>query len=107
MEEINFEDWVKLDLRVGQIIEVKDHPNANKLYILTVDVGEKIELVSGLKEQYTKEDLEDKMVIVLVNLAPKELRGVKSRGMVLAAVEGEKISLLRPDKIIKPGTKID
>lgn len=107
MEEVSFDEWKKLDIKVGKILEVKDHPNANKLYILKVDVGEEIEIVTGLKEVYSKEELEDKTVVVLVNLEPKVFRGIKSNGMVLAAVDGEKISLLRTDKNVKTGSKIE
>ena len=107
---INFSDWQKTDFRVGKVISVEAHPNADKLYVLKVDLGELRErtLVAGLKDFYSKEDLEGKIVIVFVNLEPAVLRGVKSEGMLLAADDAEngKIALLQPDKEIKLGSKI-
>ncbi len=80
-----------IDLRVGEIIDVKKHPDAEKLYIETVDFGngEHVEIVSGLVPYYTEEELLHKKIIVVKNLAPAKLRGVKSHGMLLAA-EDEK-----------------
>ena len=84
---IHFEDWEKLDLRVGKIIKVKDHPNANKLFILTVDFGEdgKRTIVAGLKDFCTKDNLKGKSAIFILNLEPKMIKGVESQGMILAA----------------------
>ncbi|MCF7910407.1 hypothetical protein K9L16_01900 [Candidatus Pacearchaeota archaeon] len=88
--EINFEDFMKLDLRVGKIIEVEDVEGADKLYKLKVDVGPEIPdsprtLLAGLKPFYKKEDLKDKLIIVIVNLQPRRMRGIESQGMLLAA----------------------
>ena len=69
METIKFEDWKKIDLRVGEIKEVEYHPKADKLLLLKVDIGEKvITLVAGIKNYYDKESLIGKKVIVFVNL---------------------------------------
>ncbi|MFW6376324.1 MAG: methionine--tRNA ligase, partial [Thermoplasmatota archaeon] len=88
----------KLDLRVGKITEVKEHPNADKLYITRVDIGdEKRTLVAGLKPYYDKEEMEGKKIAVVANLAPAKLRGIKSEGMMLAAQEGDVVSLLTPE----------
>lgn len=109
-EHIKFEDWKKLDLRVGQIKAVKQHPNANKLLILLVDLGKEgqdRQLVAGLKESYTEEELIGKRVIVFSNLEPAVLRGEESAGMVLAAVKNGKVALLSPDKDIELGAKIE
>jgi len=113
MSEVDFKDWQKLDLRVGEIIEVEDIAGADKLYKLTVNLGaEKRILVAGIKEFYTKEELKGRKCIVFTNLEPKTLRGVESKGMILAAVaydeEGNevKVQLLQPDADIEIGSKV-
>ena len=79
MESVKFSDWQKLDMRVGEILEVNDHPNADKLYLIKIDISEReINLVAGLKDYYTKDNLVGKKVIMLVNLEQKTLRGIKS-----------------------------
>jgi methionyl-tRNA synthetase len=110
-ETIQFPEWQKLDLRVGKILKVEDIKGADKLYKFEIDLGkEKRTIAAGIKQHYSKEELQDKNVVVLVNLEPKTLRGVQSQGMILAAVEekngDEKISLITPEKDAKPGTKI-
>ncbi|MEE9151371.1 MAG: methionine--tRNA ligase [Thermoplasmata archaeon] len=87
-----------LDLRVGLIESIEDHPNAKKLFIMKVNFGdEKRQLVAGLKTYYSKEEMQDRKIVVVMNLKPAKLRGVESRGMLLAA-EDEKgtVSLLAP-----------
>ena len=107
MEIVKFNDWQKLELRVGTIENVEEHPNADKLYVLEVNFGnEKKRLVAGLKGHYNKEELVGKKVIVFANLEPAVLRGVKSEGMVLAADDGSKISLLQPDQEVENGARI-
>lgn len=107
VETISFTEWQKLDLRVGTIKKAEDHPNADKLLVLEVDVGsENKKLVAGLKGHYDKKKLVGKKVIVFVNLEPAVLRGVKSEGMVLAAVDGDKVSLLCPDQNVENGVRI-
>jgi len=106
---VKFNDWQKLDLRVGKILSVEDHPNADKLYIIEVDLKtEKRKLVAGLKQHYTPKELKGKLCIVVANLEPAVLRGVKSEGMILAAVSEDKtqVKIIRPDKDIEVGSKI-
>jgi methionyl-tRNA synthetase len=108
-EKILFLDWEKLDLRVGKILEVEDIEGADKLYKLTVDIGnEKRTVCAGLKNNYTKKELKGKKIILLANLAPRKLKGVESQGMVLAAVndEEDKVILLSPEKDIEVGSKV-
>ena len=84
IEEIK-EELFPLDLKVAQIIEVKDHPNADKLYVLQINLGkEKKQLVAGLKGYYSKDELKNKKIIVITNLKHAKLRGVESQGMLLA-----------------------
>ncbi|MCK5624419.1 hypothetical protein KAI04_01090 [Candidatus Pacearchaeota archaeon] len=113
MENVQFNDWQNLDLKVGEILEIEDIENADKLYKLTIDLGtEKRILVSGLKEFYSKEDLKNKKCVVFANLEPKTLRGVESKGMILAAVgyddEGneKEVKLIQPDADIAVGSKV-
>lgn len=94
-EEVDFETWSKLDIKVAKIIQAEDHPKADRLYILQLDVaGEKRQVVSGIKEYYTKEELLNKHVVYLSNLKPIKLRGVESHGMLLAESQGDKVLLL-------------
>jgi len=108
-EEVKFSEWLKLDLRVGKILSVEDHPNADKLYVIEVDLGaEKRKLVAGLKQHYKPKELVGKLCIVAVNLEPAVLRGIKSEGMILAAVSEDKtkVKLIKPDKDIEIGSRI-
>jgi len=108
-ETIKFKEWQKLDLRVGKIINVQEHENADKLYIIEVDLGsKKRKLVAGLKPYYKPEELLGKLCVVFCNLEPAVIRGVESEGMVLAAVseDGKQVVLLQPEKDIELGSKI-
>ena len=106
MEEISFADFMKLDIRVGKILKAEDIEGADKLYKLTVDIGEERTLAAGIKKHYPKEELEGKKCIILANLEPKTLRGVESKGMILAAGEEDNIVLIEPEKEIEVGSKI-
>lgn len=107
MPDISFDDFKKLDLRVGKITKAKPVEGATKLLLLEVDIGrEKRNLVAGIAEQYSQKELVGKNVVVVVNLAPKKIRGVESEGMLLAAeAEGGPV-LLTPDKDVAAGTKV-
>lgn len=109
---VNFDDWQKLDLRVGEILEVEEIESADLLYKITVDLGKEIgerTICAGIKKYYSKEDLKGRKIIVFVNLAPRKMRGIESQGMLLAAgdAEDDKISLLILDKDISNGTKVN
>jgi len=104
---VSFNDFSKLDLRVGRVLEVKDHPNASKLYVLSVDIGQRVvQLVAGLKPYYQPLELKDKRIVVLTNLEPKNLRGLESEGMLLAAQSQDTISVIGPDREVEPGSII-
>ena len=104
---ITYDEFSKLDLRIGKVLEVADHPNADKLYVLKVDIGEKeIQLVAGLKQHCSIEDLQDKKVVVLTNLEPRAVRGVESQGMLLAAQSEDVVTILKPQKEVAPGSII-
>ncbi|MBU1853921.1 MAG: methionine--tRNA ligase subunit beta [Candidatus Omnitrophica bacterium] len=107
MDTVSFEEFKKLSIKICRIKEVKDHPNADKLYILKIDIGgEEREVVAGIKMSYKPEELKDKLVAFVENIAPATIRGVESRGMVLAAQDNEKIVVISPDKDIAPGSKV-
>ena len=104
---IKFEDFQKLDLRVGKIVEAERVEGSEKLIKLKVDIGgEERQLVAGIGKVYSPEDLIEKEIIVVANLEPKVLFGIESQGMLLAAEDGENISLLMPDKEVKPGSRV-
>tara|TARA_B100000315_G_scaffold242528_1_gene264800 strand:+ start:6225 stop:6545 length:321 start_codon:yes stop_codon:yes gene_type:complete len=104
---INFDDFTKLDLRIGKIIEADFHPDADKLLLLKVDIGDKqIQLVAGIKEFYTPSELPGKKVVVLTNLEPRKIRGCESEGMVLVAKDEDSLGLIVPEKDIAVASKI-
>jgi methionine--tRNA ligase beta chain len=104
---VSFDDFKKIDLRVGEVLSVEHVPNADKLYVLQVDVGGKqIQLVAGLRQIYKEDDLKGKKIIVVTNLDPVTLRGVKSEGMLLAAVDKDDVSLLTVDRPVRTGSGV-
>jgi methionyl-tRNA synthetase len=95
---ITYEDFKKLELKVAEIKEVSDHPNADKLYVITIDLGDKTkQIVAGIKAYYQKEDLVGKQVVVVDNLEPAILRGVESQGMLLATSDETGIVIISPE----------
>jgi methionyl-tRNA synthetase len=108
-EPILYKEFAKMDIRVGTIKAVKDHPDADKLYLILVDFGKEDidrQIVAGIKQWYTKKDLIGKKIVVLTNLEPKVLRGIESNGMLLAAEKDGKVVLLTVEKDIPNGAKI-
>ena len=104
---VSFKQFQELDLRVAKVLAVDSVPNADKLYKLSVDMGGKrITLVAGLKPYYKPEEMKGKNIIVVANLDPVILKGIKSEGMLLAAQEGQVVSLLTVDRNLKPGSKV-
>ncbi|MFX1461501.1 MAG: methionine--tRNA ligase [Promethearchaeota archaeon] len=107
-EMVSYEDFKKLDIRVALIEKVDKVPKADRLYKLTIDLGsEKRTLVAGLAEHYKVDELKGKKIIVLTNLEPRKLKGIQSEGMLLAAVEGDTVSILKPDKDIPLGARVE
>lgn len=94
-EEITFDDFAKIDLRVGEILSCVDHPDSDKLLISKVQIGPEVRtIVSGLKPKFQAEDLVGRKVVVVVNLKPAKLRGVVSEGMLLMADDDSKLEFL-------------
>ena len=108
---IPYDDFAKIDLRVGKILKAEDIAEANKLYKLTVDLGKEIGkrvICTGIKKHYSKDELKNKKIIVVANLAPRTLRGIESQGMLLAAASSDekKVILISPEKDVEIGSKI-
>ena len=108
---VSYEDFAKLDLRVAKIVEVGDHPNADKLLVLKIDLGgEQRQIIAGLKGYCSHESLLGRHIVVLANLQPRKMRGLESQGMLLAAtaVEGEnrRVVVLTPSDAVPPGSTI-
>ena len=108
-DTLSINDFSRLDLRVGRVTEVADHPNADKLYVMQCDLGPDLgtrQLVAGLKPYMPPEALKDKLVVVVANLEPATLRGQRSEGMLLAAQDGQKVVILTTAEPVSPGSKI-
>ncbi|MDO8583214.1 MAG: methionine--tRNA ligase subunit beta [bacterium] len=104
---ITFEDFKKLEIRIGKILTAEKVEKADRLLKLEVDFGEfKRQIVSGIAEFYKPEDLIGKECPFIVNLEPRTFMGVESQGMLMAAGIDQGIALLHPDKEVPPGSNI-
>ncbi len=104
-----FDEFLKLDLRIGTVKEAVAHPNADKLIVLQVDLGtETRQLVAGLRGYYEPAALVGKQIVVVANLAPRMMRGIESRGMLLAACSEDRsqVILLTMEQPIAAGTRV-
>ena len=106
--QATIEEFQRLAFRVGIVKTAQDHPNADRLLVLTVDIGEDAprQVVAGIKGSYRAEELIGKHVVVVSNLKPATLRGVESRGMVLAASDGSSIIVVSPERPIQAGSPV-
>lgn len=106
---ITFEDFTKVDLRVGTIIEVNDFPNANKpAYQLTIDFGELGKKTSSaqITTQYKKEDLKNRQIIAVINFPKKQIANFMSECLVMGAVKANDVFLLHPESKVKNGSQV-
>ena len=108
---VSFEEFAKLDLRVARIIEVSDHPNADKLLVLKVDMGDHVrQLVAGIRGSYQAAEMVGRQIVVVANLAPRVVRGVESQGMLLAAGDesdgARRPVILAPAGPVPPGSSV-
>ena len=110
---ISYDDFAKLDLRLGKILEVARVEGSPKLLRLKVDLGSTDaggvgtrQILAGIGKKYEPENLVGKTAIFIVNLEPRVLMGLESQGMILAVSDEANISILSPDKDIKPGSKV-
>ena len=104
---VTYETFAQLDLRVATVLEAREHPNANKLLLLKIQVGDVVkQIVAGIKAHYAPETLIGSQIIIVNNLEPAMLRGEESQGMLLAASDATSVVLLRPEKPISSGAKV-
>lgn len=107
---VEFDDFAKLDLRVARVLECTEHPNADKLLVLKVDLGtEQRQICAGLKGHYQPADLIGKLIVVVANLEPRQMRGQASQGMLLAGSVGafkEKVVIITPSEELPPGSSV-
>jgi len=107
-DEITFDDFTKMDIRVATILAAEKHPDADKLLKLTVDTGIDVRtVVSGIAEHYKPEEVVGKQVSMLVNLAPRKIRGIESKGMILMAENNEgNLAFVSPEKVMDNGGEV-
>lgn len=105
---LSIEEFMKVELKVAVIREALDHPNADRLYVLKVDLGggDERQLVAGIRPSYAKEDLVGKQIVVVANLEPATIRGEESQGMILAASDEGGMSVLVPDQEVALGSRV-
>lgn len=106
-EKISFKQFKTVDLRVAKILEAERVEGTDKLMKLQIDLGEeKRQIIAGIAERYTAEELPGRLIVVVANLEPATIRGVESNGMLLAANVGGKPELVGFDTAVEPGTPI-
>jgi len=108
-DKISFDEFLKVHMRVGRVLEAYDHPKADKLIVLKVDLGdEQRQLCAGLRGHYEADSLVGRNIVVVTNLAPRQMRGLESNGMLLAASSADqsRVILLTPDSEIEPGAAV-
>ena len=107
-DEISYDDFAKLDIRIGRVVAAEMVPDADKLIKCTIDFGEMGQrtIVSGIAQWKKPEDLVGRELPYIVNLAPRVLRGVESQGMLIAASDESGVSLIAPERDVPPGTKL-
>ncbi|GMV96101.1 MAG: methionine--tRNA ligase subunit beta [Phycisphaerae bacterium] len=108
-DKIQYDDFARVQLRVGRVLDAQPHPNADKLIVLKVDLGsEQRQICAGLRGYYEPAALVGKNIIVVANLAPRMMRGLESNGMLLAASSADrsKVIILTPDAEIEPGAVV-
>jgi len=104
---LSFEDFKKIDIRVAEIVEAREHPNADKLYVLTIrSGGDTKQIVAGIRSTYGIDELKGKKIVVIDNLEPAVIRGEESNGMLLAASSEDGPVLLVPEKEVSPGSQV-
>ena len=108
MTTVSYDDFAKLDLRVAKIVKASNVEGADKLLKLNLDVGDlgERQVFAGIKKSYDPQDLKDKLVILVSNLEPRQMKFGLSEGMVLASSDNEGIYLISPDYGAKPGLRV-
>ena len=108
MATISIGHFGTIELRVATIITAAPHPNADRLLVLTIDLGaEQRQLVAGIRAHYEPQELIGKQIVVVANLEPATLRGVESQGMLLAASDSEgRLAIVVPERPVAPGAQV-
>jgi len=105
--EIAYEDFAKIDLRVATVLEARPHPNADKLMLMQIELGDQQrQIIAGIRGHYEPDELVGRQIVVVTNLEKAVLRGEESAGMLLAASDGDRVILLQPEKPCKPGSGV-
>jgi methionyl-tRNA synthetase len=108
MATISIDDFRNVELRIATVTAAAPHPNADRLLVLTIDVGNaQRQLVAGIRAHYEPQDLIGKQIVVVANLQPATLRGVESEGMLLAASDSEgRLAIIVPEKPVAAGAQV-
>ena len=104
---ISIDDFKKIKIKTATVLEVAEHPDADRLYLVKVSAGdEERRLVAGIKPYYSPDELIGKQVLIVSNLEPAEIRGQVSEGMLLASSDGEALSVITTDRKVKDGAPV-
>jgi methionyl-tRNA synthetase len=105
---ISFDEWQKVELVTARVVTAEAHPDADRLLVLGLEIGEAEprQVVAGIRGHYDPDSLVGRLVVALVNLEPAKLRGIESRGMVLAVKDGDAVRLLAVDGEVAPGRRV-
>jgi methionyl-tRNA synthetase len=104
---ISIDEFRNIDLKVATIKSAEPHPNADKLMVLQIDLGgEQRQILAGIRNHYTPEDLIGRQIVVVANLETAKLRGMESQGMLLAASDEGRVVILSPEKPVQAGAKV-
>jgi methionine--tRNA ligase beta chain len=104
---ITIDDFRKVELKIATVKSAESHPNADRLMVLKVDLGdEERQICAGIRNHYSPEELIGKQIVVVANLETAKLRGMESQGMLLAASDDGRVIVLTPEKSVQPGSKV-
>jgi methionyl-tRNA synthetase len=104
---ITIDDFAKVDLRTAEVTAAEPHPDADRLIVLQLRVGEEErQIVAGIREHYAPEDLVGKTIVIAANLQPVKLRGVESNGMLLAVQDDDRVVVLTTDSAVRSGLRV-
>ena len=104
---ISIDEFRKVELKVATIRSAERHPNADKLLVLQIDLGaEQRQILAGIRNHYTPQELVGRQIVVVANLETAKLRGLESQGMLLAASDDGRVIILTPEKSVRPGAKV-
>ncbi len=109
-DAVSFNDFARLDLRIGEVLDAKPIDGSEKLYMLTVDLGDdyghEVEIMAGIQQMYTPDELKGKKMIFAANLEPKAMMGHTSNGMMIAGTHEDKAILIEVDPILANGSSL-